>query len=182
MAVLFCLAERAGEVVSREELMGRVWPGVVVGNEVLTQAVISCSRRSAATLTRRPPSRPSPSAATACWRMLAPVMHVKTPPAVQAKSVASHRIVLAVATLSGLVLLMQPAYLGRSPDPAPPAAESQSPQHGNHATLTVMPFESYGEAPVPTISWLINISASTFLSSGTSSSATSVRLRQPQGC
>ena len=40
MDLLVLLAERAGKVVSREELLSAVWPGVVVGDEVLTQAVI----------------------------------------------------------------------------------------------------------------------------------------------
>lgn len=40
MEVLMFLVERAGEVVSRSELLERVWPGVVVGDDALTQAVI----------------------------------------------------------------------------------------------------------------------------------------------
>lgn len=38
--VLVYLAGRAGQVVSREELLSAVWPGVVVGDDALTQAVI----------------------------------------------------------------------------------------------------------------------------------------------
>ena len=38
--VLLHLARRAGEVVSREELLSAVWPGVVVGDDALTQAII----------------------------------------------------------------------------------------------------------------------------------------------
>lgn len=40
MEVLMFLVERAGKVVSRSELLARVWPGVVVGDDALTQAVI----------------------------------------------------------------------------------------------------------------------------------------------
>jgi DNA-binding winged helix-turn-helix (wHTH) protein/TolB-like protein/Tfp pilus assembly protein PilF len=40
MDLLVVLAERAGKVVGREELLSAVWPGVVVGDEVLTQVVI----------------------------------------------------------------------------------------------------------------------------------------------
>src|ERR1700741_5320025 len=40
MAVLVYLAERPGEVVSREALLSAVWPGVVVGDDSLTQVVI----------------------------------------------------------------------------------------------------------------------------------------------
>jgi DNA-binding winged helix-turn-helix (wHTH) protein/TolB-like protein/Tfp pilus assembly protein PilF len=38
--LLLALARRADEVVSREELLAQVWSGVVVGDDVLTQAVI----------------------------------------------------------------------------------------------------------------------------------------------
>lgn len=38
--VLAYLIERPGEVVGREELLSAVWPGVVVGDDALTQAVI----------------------------------------------------------------------------------------------------------------------------------------------
>src|SRR5688572_4039004 len=38
--VLVHLAGRAGEVVAREELLSAVWPGVVVGDDALTQAII----------------------------------------------------------------------------------------------------------------------------------------------
>lgn len=40
MAVLVCLAERPGQVVSRETLLSAVWPDVVVTDESLTQVVI----------------------------------------------------------------------------------------------------------------------------------------------
>ncbi len=40
MALLRYLAERPGEVVSREALLSALWPGVVVGDDSLTQAVI----------------------------------------------------------------------------------------------------------------------------------------------
>src|SRR5438045_2676887 len=40
MALLCYLAERPGQVVSREALLAAIWPGVVVGDDSLTQAVI----------------------------------------------------------------------------------------------------------------------------------------------
>ena len=40
MALLCYLAERSGKVVSREALLAAIWPGVVVGDDSLTQAVI----------------------------------------------------------------------------------------------------------------------------------------------
>ena len=40
MEVLMALAARSGVVVTREELLSAVWPGVVVGDEALTQSII----------------------------------------------------------------------------------------------------------------------------------------------
>ena len=40
MALLCYLAERSGQVVTREALLAAIWPGVVVGDDSLTQAVI----------------------------------------------------------------------------------------------------------------------------------------------
>jgi DNA-binding winged helix-turn-helix (wHTH) protein/TolB-like protein/Tfp pilus assembly protein PilF len=44
MEVLVVLARHPGEVVSREQLFAAVWPGVVVGDEALTQSVIKLRR------------------------------------------------------------------------------------------------------------------------------------------
>ena len=38
--ILVYLARRAGQVVGREELLSAVWPGVIVGDDALTQAII----------------------------------------------------------------------------------------------------------------------------------------------
>src|SRR5207247_11071295 len=40
MAVLLQLANRPGQVVGREALLSQIWPGVVVGDDSLTQVVI----------------------------------------------------------------------------------------------------------------------------------------------
>jgi DNA-binding winged helix-turn-helix (wHTH) protein/Tfp pilus assembly protein PilF len=44
MDVLVILARAGGSVVTREELLAAVWPGVVVGDEAITQAVIKLRR------------------------------------------------------------------------------------------------------------------------------------------
>jgi DNA-binding winged helix-turn-helix (wHTH) protein/TolB-like protein/Flp pilus assembly protein TadD len=53
MEVLMALAARPGEVMSREALLAAVWPGVVVGDEALTQCVIKL-RRALADRPRQP--------------------------------------------------------------------------------------------------------------------------------
>ncbi|MGH9805768.1 MAG: winged helix-turn-helix domain-containing tetratricopeptide repeat protein [Terriglobia bacterium] len=44
MEVLMVLADHAGRAVSREQLLAAVWPGVVVGDEALTQSIIKLRR------------------------------------------------------------------------------------------------------------------------------------------
>ncbi len=44
MQVLMALANRRGQVATRDELLSEVWPGVVVGDEALTQTVIKLRR------------------------------------------------------------------------------------------------------------------------------------------
>jgi TolB-like protein len=44
LALLLTLGRRAGEVVSKDELMDRVWPGLVVGDSSLAQAVADIRR------------------------------------------------------------------------------------------------------------------------------------------
>lgn len=44
MEVLMVLAERPGQVVGREAFFAAVWPGVVVGDEALTQCIIKLRR------------------------------------------------------------------------------------------------------------------------------------------
>ena len=40
MAVLIYLADRQGQVVSRDALLSAIWPGVIVGDDALTQVVV----------------------------------------------------------------------------------------------------------------------------------------------
>jgi DNA-binding winged helix-turn-helix (wHTH) protein/TolB-like protein/Tfp pilus assembly protein PilF len=44
MEVLLCLAVRPGQVMSREALLSAVWPGIVVGDDCLTQVVTKLRR------------------------------------------------------------------------------------------------------------------------------------------
>lgn len=45
MGILLCLAERAGEVVSIDDLLNRVWPGVIVTQDSVYQAVATLRRQ-----------------------------------------------------------------------------------------------------------------------------------------
>ena len=44
MEVLVCLARHGGDVVSKEELIGDVWAGTFVGDDVLTRCVADLRR------------------------------------------------------------------------------------------------------------------------------------------
>lgn len=150
MDVLFCLAERQGEVVGREELLARVWPGVVVGDEVLTQAVIKL-RKALGDDARAPTLIETISKRG--YRLLAPAARLDAPmPASPtAAPPARRRIAWLGGAAAGIVALLLLAYAGQAPErpPEAPPAETQLQPQGEHPTLTVMPFESDGNEAVP---------------------------------
>jgi DNA-binding winged helix-turn-helix (wHTH) protein/TolB-like protein/Flp pilus assembly protein TadD len=73
MAVLLQLARRAGQVVGREALLAEVWPGVVVGDDSLTQVIIKLRKALG-----DDPERPTyiQTVTKKGYRMVAPVRHV----------------------------------------------------------------------------------------------------------
>ena len=77
MEVLVVLAERAGGVVSRDELLSSVWPGVIVGDEALTQCIIKLRRA-----LRDNPRSPSyiETISKRGYRLIAPMAHGGSPP------------------------------------------------------------------------------------------------------
>ena len=80
MQVLTTLADGSGRVVTREELLSGVWPGVVVGDEALTQTIIKL--RKALGDNPRSPSYIE-TISKRGYRLIAPVRAatVTTPPA-----------------------------------------------------------------------------------------------------
>lgn len=74
--MLVFLARRAGQVVSRDELLGAVWPGVVVGDDALTQAIIKL-RKALGDDARRPAY--IETLAKRGYRLIAPVAVVQGP-------------------------------------------------------------------------------------------------------
>ena len=130
MEVLMVLASRAGEVVGREELLAAVWPGVVVGDEVLTQAIIKL-RRALGDHPRSPSYIETISKRG--YRLIAP-MGGATPRPVRPRwraAAAGAAIVLAAAGLH-YYLAVQPA----PPDPAEGFDKA--------LTVTLLPFETVG--------------------------------------
>lgn len=83
--VLVYLAQRAGQVVSRDELLTAVWPRVVVGDDALTQTIIKLRKALG-----DDPKRPTyiETLAKRGYRLIAPVVRVSVVSVVSEVSVA----------------------------------------------------------------------------------------------
>jgi DNA-binding winged helix-turn-helix (wHTH) protein/TolB-like protein/Flp pilus assembly protein TadD len=157
MDVLMLLADRVGRVVSREELFAAVWPGVVVGDEALTQTIIKL--RKALGDNSRSPSYIE-TIAKRGYRLIAPVRQSE---AVEATPVG---IALALPRQgpararrnapwlgwgAGIVLAAAVAvYFLHSIPPAPPMSDAIDAGDGRQpawVTVAVLPFESLGADP-----------------------------------
>jgi DNA-binding winged helix-turn-helix (wHTH) protein/TolB-like protein/Tfp pilus assembly protein PilF len=140
MDVLVLLAARGGQVVSREELLAAAWPGVVVGDEALSQ-VVAKLRRAFGDDARTPTV--IETIAKRGYRLIAPVTPVAgpaieaPPPGPMAKLAALAGIAFVLALAAYLPWMM------RSTPPAPNAAATPSTAQ-EWVTVTVLPFESIG--------------------------------------
>jgi len=131
MEVLMALAGRPGQAVSREELLAAVWPGVVVGDEALTQSIIKL-RRALGDNPRSPAYIETISKRG--YRLIAPVGGVEAaaPPRRWWRWGA---VAVALALALGIVFW--------SAKPQPPAVA----EIGDALTVTVLPFETVGAGP-----------------------------------
>ncbi len=160
MEVLMLLADHADRVVSREELLTTVWPGVVVGDEALTQSIIKL-RRALGDDPRAPsyietiPKRG--------YRLIAPVRKsedvqptrgdamAETPP--QTPPAPAARGIRASGLIAGIVLALVVAgtylFVSRS-QPAPvmlagvDTFDAGDGRKTELLTVTVLPFETVG--------------------------------------
>ncbi|MBY0330247.1 MAG: winged helix-turn-helix domain-containing protein [Acetobacteraceae bacterium] len=93
------LAQRAGQVVSRDELLNAVWPGLVVGDDALTQAIIKL-RKALGDDARRPTY--IETLAKRGYRLVAPVARiprtVPVPPAPPAPAAPAEAPVVAMGS------------------------------------------------------------------------------------
>ena len=157
MDVLLLLAGRAGEVLSREELLATVWSGSVVGDDTLTQAVIKL-RKALGDDSRSPAYIETISKRG--YRLIAEVRldmagtgaasdptGSKPPHASRARSLRRAwlaGVVLLVLALGALLIFnSQQKRLHEAELPAPPLLEVSALE--SLPTLTVLPFESLGE-------------------------------------
>jgi DNA-binding winged helix-turn-helix (wHTH) protein/TolB-like protein len=134
MSVLVYLAERPGEVVSREALLSAVWPGVVVGDDSLTQVVIKL-RKALGDVPEKPAYIQTISKGG--YRLVAPV--------VRSQAIAPARRVrwIAGAGVAALLLAAAGAWWikGQAPTAGIEADRAAQP------TLTIKPFEALGNDP-----------------------------------
>ncbi|HXZ91844.1 MAG TPA: winged helix-turn-helix domain-containing protein [Burkholderiales bacterium] len=139
MEVLVVLARHAGEVVSREQLFAAVWPGVVVGDEALTQSIIKL-RRALGDNPRAPSYIETISKRG--YRLVAPVGG----PAVRTRRPLALAAAVLVAIAAGAVavhaLVRPPATPRSGAASVGPADEVRTAP----ITMTVLPFETLGPA------------------------------------
>src|SRR5512146_1353283 len=140
MEVLMALAARAGQVVGREELLAAVWPGVIVGDEALTQSIIKL-RRALGDNPRAPTYIETISKRG--YRLIAPVRQAgDAPPArrrMPSRALAAGALVALVAA-AGYV-----AHLVARPVATRNMADLMAEHQAAYLTLTVLPFESMGD-------------------------------------
>lgn len=157
MEVLCFLAGRPGSVVTRDEPLGALWPGLVVGDDTLTQAVIKL-RRAFGDDPRAP--RYIETVPKRGYRLIAPV---GTPeessgslPATPAVATPGGGWLLPVVAVAGAgSMLAVGLWLHRGPDHstamdravAMPVASVPAPTHDTSRTLVVMPFQALGDHP-----------------------------------
>lgn len=152
MEVLMVLAGRAGMAVTREELLAAAWPGVVVGDEVLTQSIIKL-RKALGDNPRSPAYIETLSKRG--YRLIAPVGDpardaAKREDAAGELRAPSSRRVRAIALIAGAALALSAAgaYLYGSLPPSPlslpDAFIAGDGERKDVLTVTVLPFEMLG--------------------------------------
>jgi len=144
--VLAHLARTPGEVVGREELLAAVWPGVVVGDDALTQAIIKLrkalgddahSPRYIETVSKRGYRLIAPVATVARVAKPAP-NHAR--PALRRKAYALGAAAIVVAAVATLVALPRlPWPLGSEP--------RQAPDRSPLPTVAVLPLANLSADP-----------------------------------
>jgi transcriptional activator of cad operon len=138
MDVLRFLADRAGRVVTREELFEAAWPGMVVGDEALSQAITKL-RRALGDDPRSP--RYIETISKRGYRLTAPV--VRDAEAGSQAARASVPMWLG-ATAIVLLLLAAAGWFLLAPAPAPAGGEETADREEAWTTVSVTPFEWIG--------------------------------------
>ncbi len=153
MSVLVYLADRPGQVVSREALLSAVWPGVVVSDDALTQVVIKLRKALGDA-----PEKPAyiQTISKGGYRLIAPVTRMpESPPAFSpsADDLAGRKrrmTLMAGASLAALLLAGAGAWWikGGAINAVPPAATARAgADRAMHPTVATKAFEVLGDDP-----------------------------------
>jgi TolB-like protein/Tfp pilus assembly protein PilF len=149
MAVLLYLAERAGEVVSREALLAAVWPHVVVGEDSVTQAIIKL--RKALGDSAEAPAYIH-TIAKGGYRLVASVARpqiVSSPETGESHMPGGRRPWrsrrLIAGAISALAVVCAVIWFVTRDDAAGPAAATVASARAAQPTISISPFEAFGE-------------------------------------
>src|SRR5687767_5695020 len=160
MEVLLAPAARPGGTVGRNELLSAVWPGVVVGDEALTQSIIKLRKA-----LRDNPRSPSyiETISKRGYRLIAPVRPADSVPSARtwdespappgSAARPGHRMPRA-SLVAGIALVLAAAvaaYFWMRPagnlDVDLAALDAADSRQGGVVTVTVLPFEFLGTDP-----------------------------------
>ena len=144
MEVLVVLADRAGGVVSRDELLSSVWPGVIVGDEALTQCIIKLRRA-----LRDNPRSPSyiETISKRGYRLIAPTTQRGSAPArrrIRSLGLIAG-VVIAVVAAGGYAVYSTLQSASRADPDADMVDLGDGRQAASLTTVTVLPFEWLGD-------------------------------------
>jgi len=143
MALLMHLAGHAGQTVSREQLFEALWPGLVVSDDTLTQAVIKLRKALGDSAKNARYIQTIPKRG---YRLTAPVeLHIEDDLASRASKKRQPGYALALAVVSIIALLA--VYFMRSDVETPITTEPTHTQSSpdERPTLTVLPFKQLGD-------------------------------------
>ncbi|HEY7241363.1 MAG TPA: winged helix-turn-helix domain-containing protein [Burkholderiales bacterium] len=142
MAVLVHLAQRPGEVVSRETLLAAVWPGVVVSDDAVTQVVIKL-RKALGDSAESPAYIQTISKRG--YRLVAPVGSPEQKPVGQKRK----RLLpwLAGGGLAAAILAGWAVWWGEEKPAQVAAALDLEATRAAQPSVTIRPFEALGDDP-----------------------------------
>ena len=142
MAVLVYLAQRPGEVVSRDTLLTAVWPGVVVSDDAVTQVVIKLRKALG-------DSAETPAyIQTISKRGYRLVAAVRPPDESPSQGKPKRRVLrLAAAGLAAAAILAGTSHWWRHGNPAQVGTLDPEATRAAQPSVTIKPFEALGEDP-----------------------------------
>jgi TolB-like protein/DNA-binding winged helix-turn-helix (wHTH) protein len=156
MQVLCCLAAQPGQVVSREALLSAAWPGVIVGDDALTQVVVKLRKALGDA-----PDAPAyiQTISKGGYRLVAPVTGLDGSPAPKTPANSGSpregnprapRLTIAAGVASLLVVVAMWWVVGERAPLSPPERAPVPGSHTARATqpaIAIMPFEAIGNDP-----------------------------------